>query len=508
VFTVSRPFTVFDHFRVPYDVDDHRALAPAAGVANLDWTSLTSREATDGRSLTWPCFTSTRPSAACKTRRFRNGDLVLHGTLVPHDVLARALAASGRTWSPAEPLLSDDGALLGAVWRSPDGSITLPFDPDDVVLRFWRERYVENPTSDARRWARSRALRAYYAVRPLLPRSLQISMRRAASRLQRRRTFPRWPVEDSLHGFLDLVMGWAASIAGRPVPWIAPWPEGRTWALVLTHDVETEAGVARIPVLREVDRQAGHRASWNLVPCRYHVDDALVADLTGSGDEVGVHGLYHDGRDLDPREVAHRLPEMRRWAERWGAVGFRSPATRRDSTIISTLPFQYDSSSPDSDPFEPQAGGCCSWLPFRNGSVVELPITMQQDHTLFVILRARDGQPWIDKAERIRARGGMALLVTHPDYVESGPVVEAYQQFLAYFETDPGVWRPLPAEVAAWWRRREASTVEWDGDQWRVVGAAAGEAAVFFTGRSAGQRVPPATSRVVELRPRFDERAG
>jgi hypothetical protein len=189
-------------------------------------------------------------------------------------------------------------------------------------------------------------------------------------------------------------------------------------------------------------------------------------------------------------------------------VGFRSPATQRDWTITSSLPFQYDSSSPDSDPFEPQAGGCCSWLPFRNGSVVELPITMQQDHTLFVILRAQDGQPWIDKAERIRARGGMALLITHPDYVESGPVVEAYRQFLAHFETDPGVWRPLPAEVAAWWRRREASSVEWDGDQWRVVGAAAGEAAISFTGRSAGQTVPPATSRIVELRPRFDERAG
>ena len=211
--------------------------------------------------------------------------------------------------------------------RSPDGSITLPFDPDDVVLRFWRERYVENPTSDVRRWARSQALRAYYAVRPVLPRSLQISMRRAASRLQRRRTFPRWPVEDSLHGFLDLVMGWAASIAGRPVPWIAPWPEGRTWALVLTHDVETEAGVARIPVLREVDRQAGHRASWNLVPCRYHVDDALVADLQGSGGGRCPRAVPRRPR---PRPARGRAPPARD-APLGRAVGRRGISLSRDT---------------------------------------------------------------------------------------------------------------------------------------------------------------------------------
>jgi hypothetical protein len=192
---------------------------------------------------------------------------------------------------------------------------------------------------------------------------------------------------------------------------------------------------------------------------------------------------------------------MRRWAERWGAVGFRSPATQRDWTVISGLPFQYDSSSPDSDPFEPQGGGCCSWLPFFNGSVVELPITMPQDHTLFVILRARDGRPWIDKAEHIRARGGMALLITHPDYVEAGPVVLAYEQLLGHFASDPGVWRALPREVAAWWRRRAASSLEWTGASWRVVGPAAGEASVLLSGSTAvGEGSAPPTESPVQRR--------
>ena len=44
------------------------------------------------------------------------------------------------------------------------------------------------------------------------------------------------------------------------------------------------------------------------------------------------------------------------------------------------------------------AGGCCSWLPFFNRSMVELPITLPQDHTLFVILR-RGSSAWHEKAE-------------------------------------------------------------------------------------------------------------
>ena len=70
------------------------------------------------------------------------------------------------------------------------------------------------------------------------------------------------------------------------------------------------------------------------------------------------------------------------------------------------LGFDYDSSYPDTDPYEPQAGGCCSWLPFTNGDLVELPITMPQDHTLFTILRVEDERPWLDKAAFLRERVG------------------------------------------------------------------------------------------------------
>ena len=80
------------------------------------------------------------------------------------------------------------------------------------------------------------------------------------------------------------------------------------------------------------------------------------------------------------------------------------------------LGFDYDSSYTDTDPYEPQPGGCCSYLPFFIDDLVELPITLPQDHTLFSILGHQDCALWLDKARELRRRGGMVLVLSHPDY--------------------------------------------------------------------------------------------
>ena len=199
---------------------------------------------------------------------------------------------------------------------------------------------------------------------------------------------------------------------------------------MLTHDVETARGRDTIDDVRTLELQYGYRSSWNLVPERYAVTDDLVRGLLESGFEVGVHGLRHDGRDLESRRtLERRLPVMRRWADRWGAVGFRAPATHRVWEWMPLLGFDYDSSYPDTDPYEPIAGGCCSWLPFFNETLVELPITLPQDHTLFVVL-GRGDELWHEKTEFLRERGGMALLITHPDYLVEEEHLNAYRRFL------------------------------------------------------------------------------
>jgi hypothetical protein len=304
-------------------------------------------------------------------------------------------------------------------------------------------------------------------------------MRRLYARVQGRREFPRWPLEPALHDLLRHVYGLLVELAGAPVPWIGPWPRPYGWAVVLTHDVETAVGQARIGVMRGIERELGYRSSWNFPALRYPVDESVVAALREDGCEVGVHGAYHDGRDLESlRMIEERLPAMRAAAARWGAEGFRAPATQRRWEWMSRLGFAYDTSFPDSDPYEPQPGGCCSWWPYFNDAMVELPITTPQDHTLFTILR-RDGEAtWLDKSRALRERSGMALLLTHPDYLGTAEAAEPYRRTLLALSEDASAWRALPREVADWWRRRAASVIEPDGAGWRITGPAADEAAV------------------------------
>jgi hypothetical protein len=251
---------------------------------------------------------------------------------------------------------------------------------------------------------------------------------------------------------------------------------------VLSHDVEHRAGYDNIELLCDAEMRTGFRSSWNFVPERdYTVTDERLDQLRARGFEVGVHGLYHDGRDLESREtLEQRLPAMRAYAERWGAVGFRSPATHRDWELMPLLGFDYDSSSPDTDPFEPKSGGCCTWLPFFNQDLVELPITLTQDHTLFVILEQNDDSMWRQKADLLRERGGMASLVTHPDYMLEPAMVDLYRGFLERYADDSSAWKALPRDVSSWWRRRSESHLRSVEGDWQVEGPAAGEAHILF----------------------------
>jgi hypothetical protein len=58
--------------------------------------------------------------------------------------------------------------------------------------------------------------------------------------------------------------------------------------------------------------------------------------------------------------------------------------------------------------------------------------------------------------------------------------LEVYDRFLATFAEDPTAWKALPQDVAAWWRRRAASSIVRDESGWRVEGPAAGEARIVL----------------------------
>ena len=227
---------------------------------------------------------------------------------------------------------------------------------------------------------------------------------------------------------------------------------------MLTHDVEHAAGYENISVFRDLELRYGYRSSWNFVPKRYAVEEDTLRELTETGFEIGVHGLYHDGRDFASERIfTERLHEVSRYAELWKAKGFRSPSTHRVWNWMTKLDFDYDSSYPDTDPFEPFPGGCCSLLPYFNQELVELPITLPQDHTLFAILGHTDESLWVQKCTYIKQHEAMALMITHPDYIDEPGLLAAYERLLDQFANDDTAWRALPRDVSAWWRRRAAS---------------------------------------------------
>jgi len=311
----------------------------------------------------------------------------------------------------------------------------------------------------------SPALSAFYAIKPLVPRALQVAARRRLARTRVRRSFPAWPVEDILERRRAVaVREQLAARGAERLPFVNFWPAGQRFAVILTHDVEGSRGVQRIPELLDIERRHGFVSSWNFVAEGYPLTAQDRAGVVAADCEVGLHGITHDGRLFRDRATFdEQLPMIRRYLEDWGAVGFRSPSTLRNADWMHELPCLYDSSFPQSDPFQPQAGGCLSIFPFFFGNVVELPITLDQDYTVFELLRHHDIDLWIRKSEWIISHHGLINVIVHPDYVTRERLA-LYEQFLVFLRAQQGGWHALPREVARWWSvRAQLQCLDEDG---------------------------------------------
>jgi glycosyltransferase involved in cell wall biosynthesis len=295
----------------------------------------------------------------------------------------------------------------------------------------------------------------FYSLKPVIPRSLQIVVRRHIVRQTARRSRDFWPI-------------WEASAA--PPPRWPGWPYGKRFALVLTHDVESETGVARCEELAKLEEQRGFRSTFAFVPLRYQTPEALRHRLSERGFEVMVHDLHHDGKLYRTRSIfEQRKVGINYFLRRWGVSGFCSGSMHHNLRWIGQLEIDYDISTFDVDPFEPQACGlgrifpCWVESPNRERrGFVELPYTLPQDFSLFVLLRERTNVLWRQKLDWIAEKGGMALIKTHPDYMEFGAgdrqmdryPVELYTEFLDYIQSGYGgqFWLAHPSEVARYWR--------------------------------------------------------
>ena len=246
------------------------------------------------------------------------------------------------------------------------------------------------------------------------------------------------------------------------------WPDKKKFAFVLTHDVDTERGYAKVKKLMGLEQRMGFSSSFNFVPERYNVSASLRSTLTERGFEVGIHGLVHDGKLYESEKIFdERAFRINKYINDWGISGFRSPAMHHKLEWIQKLQIKYDASTFDTDPFEPQSDGVRTIFPFwvnRDPSkrgYLELPYTLPQDFTLFILMKEKNIDIWIKKLDWLADKGGMALINTHPDYmsftrksngIEDYPV-KYYEEFLDYAKTrhEGQYWHALPEEINRFW---------------------------------------------------------
>jgi len=298
-------------------------------------------------------------------------------------------------------------------------------------------------------------LNSYYSLKPLIPRRLQIQLRRQMVRRLARRSRGIWPITES-------------AVNGPPV---SPcWPDGKRFAIVLTHDVEQEGGLKRCEDLADLEEERGLHSAFGFVPRRYQTPEQLRRGLAERGFEVMVHDLYHDGKLFrGPRRFTERSAAINEFLQEWGTKGFSSGAMHHNLPWMCQLDIDYSISTYDVDPFEPQACGLGRifplWVQPPDGDqcgFIEMPYTLPQDFTIFVLLEEQSNAIWRRKLDWIAAKGGMALIKTHPDYMlfpgegkrMDGYPVERYTDLLEYMTARyrDDAWFALPSEVARHWR--------------------------------------------------------
>lgn len=367
------------------------------------------------------------------------------------------------------------------------GAIALPFDVTEAVSALRYERYVRNGNGYKPANPLAALVRAgYYAVRPAMPVAARKYLQRYWLRNWDRHEFPHWPVDTSVENIIESVMTLSVGAQKtQEIPFIWFWPDNAQACVVMTHDVETAAGRDFCGKLMDIDDSSGIKSSFQIVPeQRYAVPDSYLQKIKDRGFEVNVHDLNHDGKLFQNyEEFSRRASSINRHGKAFGALGFRSAILYRHIDWIKLLDFQYDTSIPNVAHLDPQHGGCCTIFPYFIGDVLEIPVTMIQDYSLFHILQNYSLDLWKIQMSLILERHGVMNFIIHPDYISKENEQRVYRDLLSLLSQlrdTAGCWIPLPSELNKWWRQRSQMKLVRKNGSWEIVGEGKDRARVAF----------------------------
>ncbi len=361
--------------------------------------------------------------------------------------------------------------------RIDGSSIQLPFDPVEVVNNLRLERYHSNGTfGTSANSSNSLIRKLYYLSRPFLTVAFRKHLQRIYLGGWEKLSFPHWPVDSTVENINEQLL--LLSMNARKInkiPFIWFWPNGALSCTSVTHDVETTAGWDFCSKLMDLDDSFGIKSAFQIVPEeRYIIQKEQLDSIKERGFELNVHDLNHDGNLMvDHEEFLRRVCGINHYGKSFGSLGFRTAVLYRNLDWFEALDFDYDISVPNVAHLDPQRGGCCTVFPFFNGKMIELPVTMVQDYSLFHILKDYSIDLWQKQISMIREKHGLIQMIVHPDYILGEAERRVYVNLLACLSDlrDRGeTWIALPAEVAAWWRLRSKLRLTNEEGQWRIEG--------------------------------------
>ncbi len=370
-----------------------------------------------------------------------------------------------------------------------DGTVYLPFDPDEVIDNLRLERYSDGHRS-------SRILRTlYYLFRPLTTLAMRRQIQRFHARNWRAFSFPQWPVDTTVEDICEtllLLSMQAKGVASVPFVWF--WPGDAQGCVMISHDVEGEAGMEFCNELMNIDDSFGVKASFQIVPeDRYAVTSSVIDTIRARGFEVGIQDLNHDGRLFDNKEeFVRRAALVNQYAKEYKAKGFRAGVLYRRPEWLESLDFSFDMSMPNVAHLDPQRGGCCTVMPYFIGKILEIPVTTTQDYTLFHILNERSIDLWKKQINLILKKNGLASFIIHPDYIIEQETRSTYKDLLSHLKdlrSRNNIWFALPGDIDNWWRTRSQLQVERTGESWRIVGEGAERATLAYAKNVDGKLV-------------------
>ncbi len=120
---------------------------------------------------------------------------------------------------------------------------------------------------------------------------------------------------------------------------------------------------------------------------------------------------------------------------------------------------------------------------FLPGGVLELPLTMTQDYSLFHILKDYSTKLWKQQMSMVVKGNGLMSFIVHPDYVMDSRAQDVYKELLEEIgrrRSEQNFWVALPGDLNRWWRERSEMKLVSSGKSWRIGGTGSERARVAY----------------------------